>query len=125
MQIFFNDHLAHRGENELRLSKLSCFCENTGELLGFKSVYPLKIHQRGKLEKCMTKQKFRVGLFKGLHIAWGSPLVAQMVKNLPVMQETWMRSLVRKIPWRRKRLPTPVLLPAEFHGQRSLASYSP
>ena len=73
----------------------------------------------------IPKQKFRVGLFKGLHIAWGSPLVAQMVKNLPAMQETWMRSLVRKIPWRRKRLPTPVFLPAEFHGQRSLASYSP
>ena len=26
------------------------------------------------------------------------------VKNLPAMQETW----VRKIPWRRDRLPTPV-----------------
>ena len=24
-----------------------------------------------------------------------------------------------------KRLPTPVFLPGEFHGQRSLASYSP
>ena len=44
-----------------------------------------------------------------------------MVKNLPAMQETW----VRKIPWRRERLPTPVFLPAEFHGQRSLVGYSP
>ena len=25
-----------------------------------------------------------------------------------------------KIPWRRERLPTPVFLPGEFHGQRSL-----
>ena len=32
---------------------------------------------------------------------------------------------VRKIPWRRKWLPTPVLLPGEFHGQRSLVGYSP
>ena len=24
---------------------------------------------------------------------WGASLVAQMVKNLPVMQETWVRSL--------------------------------
>ena len=31
----------------------------------------------------------------------------------------------RKIPWGRKRLPTPVYLPREFHGQRSLAGYSP
>ena len=32
---------------------------------------------------------------------------------------------VRKIPWRRKWLPTTVFLPGEFHGQRSLAGYSP
>ena len=43
-------------------------------------------------------------------------LVAQLVKNLPAMQETWVRSLVGKILWRRERLPTPVFWPAEFHG---------
>ena len=32
---------------------------------------------------------------------------------------------VGKIPWRRERLPTPVFLPGESHGQRSLAGYSP
>ena len=32
---------------------------------------------------------------------------------------------VRKIPWRRTWKPTPVFLPKEFHGQRSLAGYSP
>ena len=32
---------------------------------------------------------------------------------------------VRKVPWRREWLPTLALLPGEFHGQRSLASYSP
>ena len=32
---------------------------------------------------------------------------------------------VGKIPWRRKWHPTPVLLPGESHGQRSLAGYSP
>ena len=32
---------------------------------------------------------------------------------------------VRKIPWSRKWQPTPVLLPGEFHGQRSLVGYSP
>ena len=31
--------------------------------------------------------------------------------------------LVGKIPWRRKWQPTPVFLPGEFHGRRSLASY--
>ena len=32
---------------------------------------------------------------------------------------------VGKIPWRRKWQSTPVLLPAQSHGQRSLAGYSP
>ena len=32
---------------------------------------------------------------------------------------------VRKIPWRRARQPTPIFLPGECHGQRSLAGYSP
>ena len=32
---------------------------------------------------------------------------------------------VRKIPWRRAWQPTPVFLPGESHGQRSLAGYSP
>ena len=29
---------------------------------------------------------------------------------------------VGKIPWRQKQLPTPVVLPGEFHGQRSQAT---
>ena len=32
---------------------------------------------------------------------------------------------VGKIPWRRKWQPTPVFLPGESHGQRSLGGYSP
>ena len=32
---------------------------------------------------------------------------------------------VGKIPWSRKWQPTPVLLPEKFHGQRSLAGWSP
>ena len=32
---------------------------------------------------------------------------------------------VRKIPWRKQWLPTPVFLPGESHGQRSLVDYSP
>ena len=32
------------------------------------------------------------------------------------MRETWVRSLGWEYPWRRKRLPTPVFWPGEFHG---------
>ena len=39
--------------------------------------------------------------------------MAQTVKNLPAMQETWVQSLVGKIPWRRAWQPTPVFLSGE------------
>ena len=32
---------------------------------------------------------------------------------------------VGKIPWRRAWQPTPIFLPGESHGQRSLVGYSP
>ena len=45
-----------------------------------------------------------------------------MVKNPPTMheiQEIRVWSWVRKIPWRRKWQPTPVVLPRNSHGQRT------
>ena len=51
-----------------------------------------------------------------------APLEAQTAKNPPAMQEIW----VWKIPQRREWLPgTPVFLPGEVHGQRSLVGYCP
>ena len=51
--------------------------------------------------------------------------VAQMLKNLPAIQETRVPVLGGKIPWRKEWQPTPVFLPEEFYGERSLAGYSP
>ena len=52
--------------------------------------------------------------------------IAQMVKNLPAMQErSGFDPWVRKITWIRKWQSTPVFLPGEFHGQRGLAGYTP
>ena len=51
--------------------------------------------------------------------------MAQTVKNLPAMWETRFDPWVGKMPWRKAWEPTPVFLPGEFHGQRSLAGYSP
>ena len=45
-------------------------------------------------------------------------------KNLPAMQETWVRSLGWEDPLE-KGIPTPVFLLGKFHGQRSLAGSSP
>ena len=52
-------------------------------------------------------------------------LRAQMVKNLPAVGRYGFDSWVGKIPWRRKWQPTPVFLPGEFLGQRSLVGHSP
>ena len=55
----------------------------------------------------------------------GTIPVAQMVKNLPAGQETWLDPWVGKILWRREWPATPVFQPGESHGQRSLVGYSP
>ena len=47
-------------------------------------------------------------------------LVSQTVKNLPAMREAQVLSLGQEDHWRREWQPTPVYLPGEFHGQRSL-----
>ena len=46
-------------------------------------------------------------------------------KNLPAMQETRVRFLGQEDPLEKKWQPTPVFLPGESLGQRSLAGYSP
>ena len=64
------------------------------------------------------------GIGYPLQYSWAS-LVAQLVKNLPAMRETWVRSLGWEDPWRRERLPTPVSWPglqcwtrlSDFHFQ--------
>ena len=47
------------------------------------------------------------------------------VKNLSVMQETQVRSLGKEDPLEKEWQATSVFWPGEFHGQRSLAGYSP
>ena len=41
------------------------------------------------------------------------------------MQETWIPSLVCKVPWSKKWQPAPVFLPGKLHRQGSFAGYSP
>ena len=48
-----------------------------------------------------------------LQYSLGTSLVAQMVKNLPAVQETWVQSVGQEDPWRRAWQPTPVFLPGE------------
>ena len=62
------------------------------------------------------------------HFVWGFPggtsgeePACQCRRHKRCSFDPW----VRKIPWNRKWQPTPVFLPGESHGQRSLMGYSP
>ena len=97
-----------------------CDCQelrtpHTGQPTTFHTV----MWKRNKPSTCLAWTPARFGLCKG------ASSVVQMVKNLPTVQETQVRALVRKMPWRRKSLPTPMFLPGKSHGQRSLAGYDP
>ena len=74
-----------------------------------------------KLQFSSTKNKDSCSVFLSSNInsrdAYCFPGSSEH-KNLPAMQETQIKSLGQKIPWRREWLPTPVFLPGEFHGHR-------
>ena len=48
-----------------------------------------------------------------------------VIKNVSANEGNTFDPWVRKSPWNRKWQPTPVFLLGKFHGQRSLAGYSP
>ena len=90
---------------------------------------------QGGLPKSLVYQKYNfiltiMKIFKKMYIlkrsraCVGASLVAQTVENLPA-GDLGSIPWIGKIPWRREWLPTPVFLPGEFHGQRSLIGYSP
>ena len=84
----------------------------------FKS--PLFIHFHcTMLQKTFTSLKKLISLI----LLFGAPLVVQIAKNLPAMQETQVLSLGLEDLWRRKWQTTPVFLPGESHGQRRLVGY--
>ena len=51
--------------------------------------------------------------------------VVQRLKRLLPTWETGFDPWVRKIPWSRKRQPTPVFMPGKSHGPRSLVGHNP
>ena len=56
-------------------------------------------------------------VFQAVLVVGNPPANAGDIRDLEF--DPW----VGKIPWRRERKPTPVFLPGEPHGQRSLAGY--
>ena len=50
---------------------------------------------------------------------------SSVVKNVLAMQETWVRSLGQEDPLEQEMATHSRILAGKFHGQRSLAGYSP
>ena len=63
----------------------------------------------------------KISYFGGLQLPWWL-----RVKRICLQFRRWgFDPWIGKIPWRREWLPTPLFLPGESHGQRSLAGCSP
>ena len=77
---------------------------------------------RGYTVMILMKMSWQFSMFVGLP-RWcsGKESVCQCRRCRRLEFNPW----VRKIPWRRKWQPTLVFLLKEFHGQGSLARYSP
>ena len=66
----------------------------------------------------LKRSHYAVGFVGGAN---GKELACQCKRHKRRGFDPW----VGKIPWKRAWQPTPVFLPEEFHGQRSLEGYSP
>ena len=56
---------------------------------------------------------------------WGFPGGSDGKESACQCRRPRFNPWVGKIPWRTEWQPTPVLLPGELHGKRSLVDYSP
>ena len=99
------------GSMDMSLSKLQ-------EILKDREVWHAAVHG-------VTKNQIQLSDWMKTEKVSGASFMAQMIKNLPAMQEAWFDTWVRKIAWRRRWQPTPVFLPVKSHGQRNLAVYNP
>ena len=96
---------------------------------------PLEAQVPGRVEisqVCSRKHSSAGNIQEQTHISGGGGEAGgaslpggSVVKKLPAMQETWVRSLGWEDPWTMKGQPTPGFLLGKSHGQRSLAGYSP
>ena len=84
---------------------------NPGLLHCRQILYPLS-HQRSPWKR---------GMRFSIQCKWWASPVAQLVKNLPATQDTLVPFWVRKLSWRRDRLPTPIFggFPDGWGGKES------
>ena len=73
-------------------------------------IFPRRVWKRSMAESSLRRTQLHLGYFRG---------------SLARKGLSGFNPWVRKIPWRRKWQPTPVLLPGKSDGWRSLVGYSP
>ena len=83
--------------------------------------YILQSRQRKPKCQALSRGSMLVSFLQSFPGTSGKESTCQCRRHKRHEFETW----VGKIPWRRKWQPTPVFLPGESHGQRSLAGYGP
>ena len=90
----------------------------------------LSANQKAQYQKAdATLQKCPSGLNFSGHCSWwgfpggsaGKESACHCRRHKRYRFDPW----IRKVPWSRKWQPTPVFLPGQFHGQKSLAGYCP
>ena len=120
-------------------SILACRITWTGEPGGLQSMGSHRVrHDWGDLAHTLIKDKQRLPTVVSWHtsikektlkknICWASQVHQWKEHSWQCRRckRRWFGPWVEKIPWRRKRQLTPVFLPGESHGQRSLAGYRP
>ena len=84
---------------------------------------PIHVATNGILSFCFMAELYATGASQAVLVVKNLPANAGDVRELSLILEfcPW----VEKIPWRRAWQPTPVFLPGESHGHRSLAGYNP
>ena len=95
---------------------------SVGEMAGF-----IWASASREIKVLNVRQGANLSLFWDKSITFlGFPGDSAVKKRLQCRRHSRLRfdPWVRKIPWRRERQPTPVFLPGESHGQRSLVGYS-
>ena len=71
----------------------------------------MKYSNNNKIPEDFEKKKLESSY--GIHL---TSLIAQLVKNLPTVWESWVQSLGWGDPLEKKKLPATVFWPGEFHG---------
>ena len=85
--------------------------------------FPTAGRPKRRREKRENRKQERI--IKTHHAFLRGSLVAQTVRICLQCRRPRFDPQVGKIPWRREWQPTPVILPGEFHRQKSLVAYSP